>query len=116
MIPDTYGHCTRCHKDLITDRVINGEVKKWFLPEYGQIELLLSDGSKMRVVMCLPCQEKYKDTPKEHDEVMECVMAGWEKEIEQLKWNKKKKDEYLDKYSKLKIKERRKEYTYGLSN
>ena len=114
-IPDEYGFCCRCHKNLVTERVVEGVIKKWFLPDYGQLQLRLDDGSLMRVVMCLPCQEKYQDTEKENNEIMECIKLGWEKEIDELlKWDSKKKDDYMKVYSKLKIKNKVKEFTHGI--
>ena len=111
IIPDEFGKCVKCHRNLITERVINGVVKKVTIPDYDQIQYLLDDGSKMRVVMCKPC--KLTLTEKDEKPIMDSVIAGWQKEVNGLiHWHKKKKDEYMKRYKKLKIKNRVKNYKY----
>ena len=104
MIPDKFGACVVCHKDLMTEKVINNEIKKLFLPEYSQMELDLDDGSKMPVCVCMKCKENYKGTPKENAEIMESVVEGWKEEIKNLPhWTDEKRDNYMKTYGKLKI-------------
>ena len=115
IIPDEFGKCVKCHKNLIMEKVINNEIKRVLTPDYSQIQLLLSDGSNMRVVMCLRCQDTYIE--KDNKDIMESVIAGWEKELKELPhWSENKKDDYMKKYSQLKINNKVKEYSYGISD
>ena len=115
IIPDEFGKCIKCHKDLIIEKVIDGQLKRVLTPDYGEIQVELDDGSKMRVVMCLTCQEIY--TEKDFPTIMASVVAGWQKELNNLPyWNEEKKDNYMKKYSKLKIKSKVKEFSYGVNH
>ena len=119
MIIDQFGHCIKCGKNLITQKVYNapeGLVSKTvFVPDYGQIQFLLDDGSKMRVVMCLPCQAVYDE--KDNKNVMKSVIAGWQKEVRELKhWNKEKKEKHMKIYKKKKIKHKVKEFKYEINS
>ena len=111
MMPDTFGHCIRCHRNLILEKVINNEWKKVLAPDYSQVQVELDDGSKMRVVMCLGCQESYED--KHHDNMMKAVILGWQNEIDNNPlWNDDMKKNYMKRYGKLKIKSKVKDYKF----
>ena len=101
MIPDTFGHCTICHKNMLIEQVIDGKVEKRFTPEYVENEYLLSDGSKMRVAMCRDCKSNL--TFDKQEQIMNCVIKGWEVGIKDLSWTDEKKKAYMDRYSKLEI-------------
>jgi hypothetical protein len=115
LITDKFGHCIKCGKNLITEKVINGEVKKIFTSDYDQIKVLLDDESQMRVVMCTSCKEVFKGTEKEKKVIMASVIAGWQNEVDKLKWNEDRKEKYMKRYRKLKIKSQIKEFKYGVN-
>ena len=98
---DKFGHCVLCHKPMITEQVIDGVVKERFTPEYREEELLMSDGSRMRVAMCTDCKATY--SKEDYKKVMDCVNAGWEEELKVLNWDNEKKDKYRNKFYKLEI-------------
>ena len=99
---DKFGHCIKCHRNLIVEQIIDQKPTKRFLPDYSEKEYVLDDGSRMRVAVCKQCKETLtdKDTPY----IMKTVIAGWKKELETLHhWTEEKKEKYMDKYGKLKI-------------
>ena len=98
---DKYGHCCLCHKNMIIEQVIDGKVQIRFTPDKDETQYLLNDGSKMRVSICKSCKKGLTD--KDFTGIMASVMRGWEEEVKTLKWTKKKKRDYLNRYSKLKI-------------
>jgi len=109
---DKFGHCIKCGRNLITEKVIELEVKKVLTPEYDQIQFVLEDDSKMRVVICKPCKEILEE--KDYKDLMKSVIAGWKKEVKDLPhWNAKKKEDYMKVYGKKKIKHKVKEFKYG---
>jgi hypothetical protein len=102
---DKFGHCIKCHKNMIIEQVIDNEVRKRMSTDYREVEFLLSSGSRMRVAICKDCQETLSE--KEHNSIMECVVNGWKKELEELHhWSKEKKDNYMETYGKLTISSR----------
>ena len=101
VIPDEFGHCIVCHKNMLVEEVIDGKVQKRFTPEYTEAQFLLNDKSKMRVAICQPCKNSLKE--EHYNEVMQCVIAGWQKQVDVLPWSKEKKQSHMDKYSKLRI-------------
>lgn len=98
---DKYGFCIKCHKDLMTDKVIGGKVVRIFLGDKDETEFLLDDDSKMRVTICRICKDKL--TPDDEPEIMKEVVAGWQAEMGQVKWSENDKKDYMDRYSKRKI-------------
>jgi hypothetical protein len=98
---DCFGHCVKCHRDLIQTQIIDSVPTKRFSVDYDETEYELDNGSKMRVAICKPCKAKL--TEKDSPEVMACVKRGWKKEIEQLDWSDKKKADYSLKYDNLNI-------------
>lgn len=107
---DKFGHCVKCGKNLITEKVIGMEVKKVLTIEYDQVKFKLEDGSNMKVVMCKTCQKLPDDTK----EIMKTVVNGWKEEIKHLAhWDDKKKKDYMKVYGKKKIKHKVKEFKYG---
>lgn len=108
MIVDRFGHCIKCGKNLIIERVINMVVKKVTTPDYDQVQFTLNDKSKMRVVMCKACKAILKK--KDYSTVMKSVIAGWRREVAGLEhWTKERKEKYMKVYSKKKIKDKVKE-------
>jgi len=106
---DKYGYCVKCHKSMITTKVINLEVKTIFTPDRDEIEFILDDNTKMRVAICKTC--KAQVTNKDYKDIMRSVHKGWEEETKNLKhWTKEKRDKYLKEYKKRKI---TKEVKYG---
>jgi hypothetical protein len=99
---DKYGHCVKCHKNMLIEQAIDGKVQQRFTTDYSETEYLLDDGSKMRVAICVDCKRGLteKDIPK----IMECVKKGWEVEVKDLKhWSEEKKTNYIKTYSKKEI-------------
>ena len=75
IIPDEYGYCVLCHRNLRYEQVINDKPMMRFSTDYDETEYLLDDGSKMRVAICKPCKNTLLT---EHNSmVMDSVKAGW---------------------------------------
>ena len=111
MIVDKFGHCLKCGKNLITEKIIEGVVKKVTLPDYDQIQFLLDDGSKMRVAICKPCKAIVKE--KDYPVLMKSVIAGWQREVNSLDhWDKAKKVAHMKVYKKKKIKNKVKDFKF----
>jgi hypothetical protein len=99
---DKYGHCVVCHKNMIIKQIIDQKEKERFTSDYDETEYLLSDGSKMRVAICRNCKFELKEGHS--DKIMKTVHRGWVEEVKGIEgWDDKKRDAYLNKYSKLKI-------------
>ena len=98
---DKHGYCIICSKQVVIDEVYNGSIQKRFTPEYAETELLLNDGSKMRVCTCVSCKQSF-DSEK-YALVMSKVYKGWEHELKTLNWTEDKKQSYLKKYSEIEI-------------
>lgn len=105
---DKFGHCVKCHKGMYVEQIIGGKPTIRFTPDYTEKEYLLSDNTRMRVAICKDC--KGSMTEDDDDYVMSSVVKGWDVATDELvkdkkkrNWDKKKKDEYMDTYSKLKI-------------
>ena len=98
---DKLGHCTVCGKCMVTEQVIDNQVQYRFSADYREKEFLVSDGSKMRVAICLECRDNL--TEKDYKNIMKCVYNGWKEEIKTLDWDKEKKEKYLNDYSKIEI-------------
>jgi uncharacterized CHY-type Zn-finger protein len=99
---DKYGHCVKCHKNMLIEQSIDGKVQQRFTTDYSETEYLLDDGSKMRVAICVDCKKELtdKDIPK----IMDCVKKGWEVEVKELKhWSEERKKSYLNTYLKKEI-------------
>ena len=106
---DRFGHCCVCTRYLITQRIVDGKSVEMFVPEYGNVEFLLNDGSKMGVTICKICQNSYDlNDPDVHKEIMDAVFKGWELETKKLtteggetpdgnfiRWSKENGEKYL---------------------
>ena len=94
---DKPGFCINCEKQLFEERVVDGRIQRILLPSYDEYMYELSDGSKMRVVMCKDCQ---LDMMKiDVDKVMSKVEKGWGKKTD-IKINKVKDIKIKDKDKK----------------
>jgi hypothetical protein len=99
---DVFGHCIICGKNMLTDRVVEGETVQMFTPDKDNAQYLLDDGSKMNVSMCRPCKDELDGT--EIEDVMKKVIRGWQHELETYsKWPQERKDNYMEVYGKKKI-------------
>lgn len=98
---DCLGHCVKCHKNMLIEQVIDGQLIQRFIPDYTEEEFLLDNGSKMRVVMCKDCQ--FVLTEDDHDSIMQCVVKGWNKEMEDGNWAENRKQNYRNDYFNLTI-------------
>lgn len=98
---DEFGRCVLCHKSLMMQKLIDNVMKDVFTPDRTETQFLLNDGSKMRVGICQKCKDELTldDEPK----IMQSVIKGWEKEIDDAKWAKERKKDYMKIYSKKKI-------------
>lgn len=97
---DRFGYCVLCSKQLIVKEFIDGIEQMRNTPEHNEVEVLLSDNSKMRICVCKTC------TPTVADNlplIMDKVLKGWEHSIIEDNWSLEKRVAYMDKYSKLSI-------------
>lgn len=87
---DSRGLCAYCHEPNFT----------------GRAQFKISDHSIMHVSLCSECSNK----DISEDKLMISIVKGWEKEVEQLvareEWTQDQANEYMERYSKLKIVER----------
>ena len=108
---DKYGHCVICHRNLLTERMVDGKIITMFVPDHDETEFLLNDGSRMRVCICKKCKsENELGDSKVQKTVMECVVNGWELETEALvadekkpEWDKNRAESYMKVYANKKI-------------
>ena len=105
---DKFGFCVMCHKNLITKRIVDGQVIEMFMPIHDHTDFLLNNGSMMKVCICKPCKESNDlSDPIVHSNIMDAVYKGWELETNiALKnndphWTIEKRDKYLGHMSKL---------------
>lgn len=103
VVPDSYGHCVKCHRNLLQEAVIDGKIQERLSPDYSETEYMIDDGSRMKVAICKKCKVDLKDTKEEKQYIIDCVIEGWKKEINDTKWDKEKKDKNIERYSKKKI-------------
>lgn len=107
---DRFGHCVKCHLNLLTKRVVDNKVIDMFLPIYNTTDFILDNGSKMTVTICTPCKNSVNLNEQQvHSDIMEAVQKGWQLEtkIKQQEgdpsWSEDKRKEYLDKMAILNI-------------
>ena len=105
---DTYGHCSTCGKNMLIEQVLDGKLEKRFTADYDEVQYLLDNGSRMRVVVCKQCKEKGKQDDTK--EVMQTVINGWKKEVDDLvadpkrpDWTKERGDKHMKEYSSISI-------------
>lgn len=105
---DRFGHCVRCHKLMMREVAINGEVKLVPTAENDRLTFLLDNGSQMGVAICRSC--KHDVTEADFEYIMQAVIDGWDWETTQLvndkdniKWDEAKKKEYMDVHRQLNI-------------
>lgn len=101
VIPDEFGHCIICHKNMLIEQVIDGKAQKRFTPDYTESQFLLSDNSKMRVAICTDCKSTL--TQEQENDIMASVIAGWQLQVDTLPWTDEKKQAHMDRYSALEI-------------
>lgn len=78
---DRFGHCVHCGENLLTKKVVDGQVIDMFLPTYDHTFFLLNTGSQMQVTICKSCKNSLDlNDPKAHKQIMDCVYKGWELE------------------------------------
>lgn len=94
---DKYGYCVVCHKDLRTTKMTSDGPVEMFTSDHSETELLLNDGSHMRVTICKKCKSQLNE--ETYQDLMRSVYKGWYMETQYLKkWDNKKKEDYLFKY------------------
>lgn len=99
---DKYGHCVKCHRYLMVEKIIDQKIQLVNTPEYDEEEYLLDNGSRMRVATCKKC--KAEITTDDESDIMKCVIKGWKIESDYLPhWTDKQRKDYMDEYGKRKI-------------
>lgn len=110
---DCYGHCIISGLPLYEERVVDGVLKMLPTPKMTHATYLLADGSLMRVCISTDEKKKLQNNKKEYDLIMDKVIKGWKKEVEQLvkdetkpEWTKERSNNYMKEYSKKSISSR----------
>lgn len=85
-----YGLCICCEKDMMTTCPTCQHKKPG--PEYTEVLMDLSNGSKMPLAVCLCCKDDVFSADKK--ELMEAVRKGWQKEHKKLRWSKEQCEKY----------------------
>ena len=102
---DVFGHCVKCHKNMLIWQIIDNVPVNRFKPDYSETTFLLDNGTKMRVAICKSCKENLNEG--DNKEIMRSVVDGWKHEVEtyvkQGKWDEDKKNNYLRDYQDLAI-------------
>lgn len=98
---DKFGHCVKCHKNMITEQYIDGQITQRFTPEYSEEELFLDNNSKMRVAICKTCQDNLSDI--DFPAIMDSVVNGWDKELKDNNWDNARKQKYKEDFFNVKI-------------
>lgn len=98
---DKHGHCIMCSKNMVVEIAVNGKVEKRFTPDYQEMEVLLSNNSKMRICTCDQCKAKLR--PEDYPVIMQKVYNGWSKEVDGLNWSNERKEKHLESYKDLEI-------------
>lgn len=85
-----HGICLHCEKKVM-DECPTCHTKK---PNehYTEVQVELSNKSRMALAVCLGCKDKIFEADKK--EVMKAVRDGWHKEHERLNWPKEKREHY----------------------
>lgn len=106
---DKYGYCALCHENLLVTISSEGKQTVRLSGKADCMDVLLNDGSRMRVTICSPCKQSYKHE-EQSNKLMKSVIKGWEKECDMLiadqskpDWTPEKKEEYMNNYSKKEI-------------
>jgi hypothetical protein len=100
---DKSGFCALCHVAIAVfdgfsvDQTPN--LLRW-LGIATKTRVILDDGSKMDISMCIKCDENL--LPKDCGPLMESVIRGWHWEVlnKLTKWTQEQKDAYMARYSK----------------
>ncbi len=105
---DRFGHCVVCHNNLLTKRVVDGEIVDMFLPTYDETMFLLNTGSQIQVTICKKCKENVDLTaPAIQSMIMLAVRKGWRLEtnlkVSQGEWDKESAERHLESTNKLSI-------------
>lgn len=85
-----YGFCTHCSKPIM-DSCPTCNTKR---PngQYTEVEMNLSNGSRMKVGVCLECRDKVFQANRK--ELMAAIRNGWSAEQDKMNWPKEKRDAY----------------------
>lgn len=103
------GLCSLCHSEIGifdgSDDFGRPKVKK-FMANARHVDVLLSNDSKMKVMLCKDCHKTF--SPSDCGKLMESEINGWYKEVEQCcsSWDQDRKDTYMKKFSKMYVKNR----------
>ena len=99
---DKYGRCAMRHKILLKESMTSDGIVEMFTGEKADMEFLLNDGSRMRVVVCKKCKKDFTD--KDFKKLMKSVYKGWYIETQYLKdWSEEKRTNYLTEYANKEI-------------
>jgi len=105
---DSFGHCVICHANLIVERIVDQKVVTMFSPLMSSATLLMDNGSKMDICICLRCKGNTDLNDKQvQSNIMDAVNKGWELEVGQLvskgDWKDDFGKQHLKKMKKLSI-------------
>lgn len=109
---DKFGNCCTCHRNLVINKVIGGEIQGTWHPDKDDVYMKLNQGSLMPIAICKPCKNSLDLTDSiVHTQIMEAVHNGWMLEIDYMKQNPDKFKDFTpekekslkDMYSELSI-------------
>ena len=99
---DVFGYCIMCGLKCIEERVVDGVSRVVFTKDKDELQFILNDKSRMRVLVCKKCKNEYSE--KDNEYIMKAVQRGWQHEIETYShWTDDRKKEYMKKYGALEI-------------
>lgn len=91
-----YGKCLLCEKDLFNTCPTCAH--KTAGNEYTEVEVPMTNGSRMKLATCLGCKDKvFQADPQA---IMQAVRNGWHKEHDQMNWSPEQRDQYWQRHGK----------------
>lgn len=95
---DKFGNCIYCHRQLVMNKVVGGQVETVLHPDASDSFFRLNTGSILVVPICKPCKSTVNlEDPDVHKKILEEVNHGWELEIHHMRSNKHKFPEFNEK-------------------
>ena len=100
--------CVLCNKNLVVQRIIDGESVNMLSPDFSKTSYILNTGSNIDVTICTSCKSKNDlNDDKIKDKINKAIMEGWRKESEELLndklWTREKGNSYLKAMNKLSV-------------
>jgi hypothetical protein len=72
--------CYSCHKPLLREQVIEGQLVQTLHPERVETQFYLNNNSRMNVSICMDCEKMDLDNPILQNKIMKNVIDGWQTE------------------------------------